>query len=138
LVARVERVRGAMVLGGGVAAAARGGASLLGRKARVVDLYRRTLRQVPRVIAVFDLDLQEKDLRRLVRGLFRKHDLVSDPRLVDQLIVRGEADLEESVEVWKQKAHLLRMLGLDEDAPVLGPKSVQGESPFLKKFYAGH
>ena len=104
------------------------------RKARVVDLYRRSLREIPRTINVFDMDMPEAEVRTKVRALFRKHDGVKDPRVIDHLLMKGENDLQETVEVWKQRAHLYRLLGYDT---TLKPEIAEhkGESPFLKKFY---
>jgi len=104
---------------------------------RVIDLYRRTLREVPRIITVFDIDIPERDIRKDIRGLFDKHSEVKDPVAVDLLVVKGELDLEETVNIWKQKTHVMRLLGRDEEkVPLL--KEYAGESEFLKKFYAGH
>ncbi|GBG33658.1 NADH dehydrogenase ubiquinone 1 alpha subcomplex subunit 6 [Hondaea fermentalgiana] len=107
------------------------------RKARVVDLYRRCLREIPRTITIFDMDMTEKEVRSRVRGLFRKHDSVTDPRAVDELLLKGELDLEETVNVWKQKTQLSRMLGTDsEPTPVI--ERYEKDSVFLRSFYAGH
>lgn len=101
---------------------------------KVIDLYRRCLREIPRVTTVFDIDESETELRVRVRKLFQKHDQVKDPRLIDQLLVLGENELKEITESWKQKSHLYHLLGFDEvETPRL--VSDQYESPFLKKFY---
>ena len=54
--------------------------------------------------------------------------------VIDHLLMKGENDLQETVEVWKQRAHLYRLLGYDT---TLKPELAEhkGESPFLKKFY---
>jgi len=107
------------------------------RKARVVDLYRRTLREIPRTIKIFDMDMPEDVLRGKVRNLFRAHDNVTDPRIIDNLLMKGELDLEETVNVWKQKSQLSRLLGTDsEPKPTL--EKFEGESPFLRGFFAGN
>mmetsp|Transcript_17802 Transcript_17802/g.28819 ORF Transcript_17802/g.28819 Transcript_17802/m.28819 type:complete len:118 (+) Transcript_17802:82-435(+) len=104
------------------------------RRARVVDLYKRCIQEIPRIITIFDLDHTEKQLRHDVRRLFNKNQGVTDPRVIDRLIWEGESHLEETVHVWKQKTHLLRLLGYDKEVePVL--KQYQDESPFLKNFY---
>eukprot|EP00515_Schizochytrium_aggregatum_P013022 CAMPEP_0202088404 /NCGR_PEP_ID=MMETSP0964-20121228/38512_1 /ASSEMBLY_ACC=CAM_ASM_000500 /TAXON_ID=4773 /ORGANISM="Schizochytrium aggregatum, Strain ATCC28209" /LENGTH=116 /DNA_ID=CAMNT_0048656421 /DNA_START=99 /DNA_END=449 /DNA_ORIENTATION=- len=107
------------------------------RRARVVDLYRRSLREIPRVLSVFDMEMPERELRLRVRDLFRKHDHIEDPRVVEFLLHRGELDLEETVEVWKQKSHLYRLLGMDE-TETARPVELQGESAFLRSFYANN
>jgi len=104
------------------------------RNLRVVDLYRRILREIPRVITVFDMDLTEKELRKKVREQFKVHDGITDPRAIDRLLLRAELDLEETVNVWKQKAHVYRLLGMDEE-PNAVVQEHQGESEFLRKFY---
>lgn len=79
----------------------------------VSALYRRVLKSIPRVIVTYDLDMTEKQVKDSVRELFRKNSTVTDPRLVDRLLHKGELDLQETVEQWKQKNHLHNLLGHD-------------------------
>lgn len=106
------------------------------RSARVLDLYRRTLREVPRTINVFDLSFTEAEMRSKVRGLFSRYKNVQDGAVIDRLVYKGELDLEETVHVWKQRTHLMRLLDGDDDAQVVVQQH-KGESSFLRGFYEG-
>jgi hypothetical protein len=55
-----------------------------------------------------------RELHDSVRSMFEKNRDVSDPRVVAWLYRKGEMELAETVEIWKQKTHLLRLLGHDE------------------------
>lgn len=109
--------------------------SLYGKE--VVHLYRRVCREIPRVINVFDLDMTEREVRKKVRRLFDKNANVTDPRMVAMLLEKGEMDFQETVEQWKQKSQLHRLLGHDERSKIVLPEH-QHESKFLQDFYAGH
>jgi len=73
-------------------------------------LYRRVMKSVPKVMVLYDLDMTQKEVQSSVRTLSRKHAGVSDPRIVDRLLYDGEVQLAETVEMWKQKSHLARLL----------------------------
>ena len=50
----------------------------------------------------------------LLRKYFRKHAGVTDPRIKDVLLAKGEMELKETLEQWKQKVHLLDLLQEEE------------------------
>uniref|UniRef100_A0A7S3LNU3 Complex 1 LYR protein domain-containing protein n=1 Tax=Aplanochytrium stocchinoi TaxID=215587 RepID=A0A7S3LNU3_9STRA len=101
---------------------------------QVVNLYKRVCRQIPRICAVYDLDMTEAQVRRQTRKLFDKYNYVTDPKMVSILLEEGNQHLQECVEQWKQKSHLHRLLGHDE-LPKLRLAEYNGESDFLKDFY---
>lgn len=79
---------------------------------------------------LYDLDITEKQLKDAVSKLFRKHDEISDPVVLDRLLFKGELDLQETMEQvslqteqdsygltdvcivnqWKQRSHLQTLL----------------------------
>ena len=103
-------------------------------RAHTLDLYRRICREIPRTIAIYDLDMTEAQVRRGVRSLFDEHREARDPRLVRILLEKAELEFHETVEQWKQKSHLHRLLGHDDNPEVVLPQH-QGESQFLRDFY---
>eukprot|EP01041_Mallomonas_annulata_P004752 gene4752-9437_t len=79
-------------------------------KISVVHLYRSIIREVPRVLTIYDIDMPLKTARNAIAYHFRKHDFLKDGRVIGLLISKGYMELEETLMQWKQKTHLLRVL----------------------------
>lgn len=76
----------------------------------VVNLYRSIVQELPRVMAIYDVDMPVKQARKAINFHFQKHAALQDERVIGLLISKGYMELEETLKQWKQKTHLLRIL----------------------------
>jgi len=76
----------------------------------------------------YDIPLQLPDLKAKLREEFLKNKHVEDIRVIDMLVIKGQMELKETAEQWKQKGHIMNYF-----KESIEPKP-QG---FLSKFLAG-
>lgn len=80
-----------------------------------VTLYRSMIREVPRVLHIYDIEMPVVEAKAAVRSIFATNAAIEDERVIDMHVQRGYMELEETLYQYKQKAQLLRLL-LPKDA----------------------
>lgn len=77
----------------------------------------------------YHLEVTQKMLKDKLREQFEKNRHVTDIRVIDMLCIKGQQDLEETNQVWKQANHIMAYF-----------KETHNPKPtdFLSKFYDGH
>nr|8B9Z_W Chain W, NADH dehydrogenase [ubiquinone] 1 alpha subcomplex subunit 6 [Drosophila melanogaster]8BA0_W Chain W, NADH dehydrogenase [ubiquinone] 1 alpha subcomplex subunit 6 [Drosophila melanogaster] len=95
---------------------------------RALNLYKAWYRQIPYIVMDYDIPMTVEQCRDKLREEFVKHRNVTDIRVIDMLVIKGQMELKESVEIWKQKGHIMRYWKESQD-----PKPTD----FLSKFIQG-
>ncbi|KAJ3324109.1 hypothetical protein HDV06_000650 [Boothiomyces sp. JEL0866] len=94
------------------------------------QLKERHREMAPAIVDIYQLDIPSSAIRRRVRQEFETNRYVRDSQVIDVLLFKGRVELEETLNHWKQKTHVMRFFPNDEYAQ---PKPVD----FLNKFYDG-
>ena len=97
---------------------------------RALRLYKLWYRECYDALERFELPFTAKELRKVLRQKFKKNKNIKDIRQIDAIIFKGELELEESRNVWKQATHFCRYLEMTKQQE---PKS----KDFLNNFYSG-
>ena len=80
----------------------------------------------------YQIDIPIRDIVPRLRAEFEQNRGIKDHKVVDVLVFKGRSELEEARNLWKQKAHVLALLG-----PKAAPASA-GQDDILARFLAGH
>lgn len=77
----------------------------------------------------FDIPKSVAQCQQKLREEFLKNKDITDVRVVDMLVIKGQMELKETVALWKQKGHVMRYW----------QESVEPKpTDFLSKFMSGH
>ncbi|CAK9812574.1 NADH dehydrogenase [ubiquinone] 1 alpha subcomplex subunit 6 [Anthophora quadrimaculata] len=96
---------------------------------RVLALYKTWYRQIPIIVELYDLPKTEQECKRKLKELFRQNKNVRDLRTIDMLLIKGQMELQETVNQWKPCGTLLNYWN---DTVLPKPKD------FMSKFLSGH
>lgn len=96
---------------------------------RAINLYKAWYRQIPIVFYDYNIPLTVEEGRSKLREIFVKNSRITDPRVADQLIIKGQIELNESVNKQKEECHLWKYFRTTDQ---------RGKSQdFLSKFIDG-
>jgi len=99
-------------------------------RVRVLSLYKAWYRHIPFMVKDFDLPRDVGQCRTVLRQQFKKNAALRDIRVIDMHVVKGQQDLKEVVEHWKQPNHIMAKW-FPEDNIEEKPKD------FISKFLSG-
>ncbi|KAI9502386.1 ndufa6 NADH-ubiquinone oxidoreductase subunit [Coemansia spiralis] len=95
----------------------RASTSLSDARTRVLHLYRQWQKGVPKFMIDYHLCLPQSVVRAKIREGFEKNRYVSDPQVIDVLLLKGRMEYEETYNVWKQYPHVVRYFDSNESEP---------------------
>lgn len=113
--------------------------SLEEAKKSALHFFRQVCRSLPRIMDIYNLHdvTTTSQLRSAVAAQFRKHADVSNPKVIDMLIFKGEEDLRNYIDHSKQRHHILGQFVIGQEGLI--PSNIgfidRGDSEFLRKFY---
>jgi NADH dehydrogenase (ubiquinone) 1 alpha subcomplex subunit 6 len=55
----------------------------------------------------FDIPKSEKQCQQKLREVFVKNKGVTDVRIIDMLVIKGQMELKETTNLWKQEGHVM-------------------------------
>ncbi|KAG7353546.1 complex 1 LYR family protein [Nitzschia inconspicua] len=73
-------------------------------------LYKKIMKELPRVLMIYDIDMPLEDAKSSIRSRFYDQKDVKDPRVIEMLVETGYFSLETSMLQHKQKNHLMHFL----------------------------
>ncbi|KAL0119209.1 hypothetical protein PUN28_009652 [Cardiocondyla obscurior] len=74
---------------------------------KVLTLYKTWIRQIPLLLQTYDIPKNKVDCKQKIREEFKRHAHVSDLRIIDKLIIRGQMELQEVANSWKTKGAVM-------------------------------
>ncbi|GJJ09366.1 hypothetical protein Clacol_003588 [Clathrus columnatus] len=97
-------------------------------RSRAIQLYKDWHRAAPDIVAMYGLPVTPAFIRRRIREEFERNRYIEDVRIIDRLLLKGQQEYQETMNVWKQEPHILGIL--------LQPKERPHKS-FMEKFFEG-
>lgn len=93
----------------------------------VISLYKAWYRQLPIIIYDYKLPISNEDARSKLREIFVRNSKIEDPKMINALVIKGEMELNETVNKQKEECHLWKFFRSD----------ARGSRDFLTKFLEG-
>ncbi|KAI0985078.1 hypothetical protein GJ496_011647 [Pomphorhynchus laevis] len=102
---------------------------------RALRVYKAFIKQIPCIIANYELPLDEKLMRDTIRKRFTDNAHISDYRVIDIMLMKTEMELVELINVWKMRSHTADMF----DADTLRHRQLLSENSksFIRRFLSG-
>jgi len=100
----------------------------------VIDETLRTRKILSFTIQAYQLDLTPAQIRDKIRRDFEEQRSITDLAVVDVLVFKGKAELEDTLRIFKTKSHVMRLLVPNDTKQDTLPR----DTDLLKRFYAGH
>lgn len=94
---------------------------------RALNLYKAWYRQIPILLYDYRMPISSEVGRSKLREIFVRNSRIEDTRVIDGLIVRGQMELNESVNKQKEDCHLWKYFRAETRKP----------QDFLTKFLDG-
>lgn len=86
-------------------------------KRRSMNLYKAWYRQIPIIIYDYKLALAPEEARSKLREIYVRNSKIKDPREINALIMRGEMELNETVNKQKEACHLWKYFRTEDRQP---------------------
>ncbi|KAK3692407.1 hypothetical protein B0T22DRAFT_435686 [Podospora appendiculata] len=74
---------------------------------RVIALYRNWVRAAPEIQVMYSVPLPVSVIRTRIRQEFERHRFVNKLAVTDVLLVKGNADYQETMNYWRQTNHIM-------------------------------
>ncbi|KAF3326116.1 NADH dehydrogenase [Carex littledalei] len=115
-------------------------ASLEEARHRVFDLFRSACRSLPTVMEIYTLNdvVTVSQLRSAISSEFRNNAHITDPKVIDMLLIKGQEELSNVVEHAKQRHHIIGQYVVDRTGMHHGAGKDPSTSQFLDNFYTSN
>jgi NADH dehydrogenase (ubiquinone) 1 alpha subcomplex subunit 6 len=76
-------------------------------KKAVLALYRRSLKSIPLITRIYRLPYDKEEMKERIKFNFLQNSHLTDPHLIDMVVLQGENNLEEVVHSFQTRSHVL-------------------------------
>lgn len=76
-------------------------------RVRVLGLYKAWIRQATLIPLDYDIPKNEAQVRDRIREEFFKHRNITDIRIIDMLVIKGQMELKETANLFKHKGQIM-------------------------------
>eukprot|EP00934_Nitzschia_sp_Nitz4_P002661 Nitzschia sp. Nitz4//scaffold16_size188269//24468//24964//NITZ4_001771-RA/size188269-augustus-gene-0.74-mRNA-1//1//CDS//3329538455//2651//frame0 len=97
-------------------------------------LYKHIMKELPRVLTIYDIDIPMDKAKSSIRKLFYEQKDIKDPRVTEMLVETGYFNLETAMLQHKQKAHLMRYFDGYIVAEEAGRKRLSADATIDEQF----